>query len=176
MKTWKKRGNVSLYALTKEEYHNTINVDIYTNGGSSMNDQVVIGSLLKKINGRIEKRANHKLKLHRLTMMQMQIIFFLWQRENKCASQKDLEEYLEVSHPTVVTILESMKNKEMVDCRFDADDKRMKMVYLTWGNNALYEEIRRDASNIENSLTRNFTDEEKSIFVQLLNRAYHNLD
>ncbi|UKI15126.1 MAG: hypothetical protein L6V85_04040 [Clostridiales bacterium] len=53
--------------------------------------------------------------------------------------QKDVETYLEVSHPTVVGLLSGLESRGLVSCVFDSDDKRMKSVYLTDEGSALFE-------------------------------------
>ena len=132
------------------------------------------GPIIKKISEEIERKANEEIKKYRLTLTQGKIILFLSESPNKHATQKELEEYLQVSHPTTVTIVKSMTAKKMVETSFDDSDRRMKNVKLIWGNEEIYKELRKNAEKIEDSLLIGFSEEEKELFLSFLNRAYKN--
>ncbi len=140
-----------------------------------MKPQSEIGLMMKKISERIEKHVNQKVKKHSLTLTQARVIGYLVHKEFHSATQKELEDSFEVSHPTIVTILGSMQSKGLVECRFDAKDKRTKMVYLAWGDDALYEEIKAGVNAIETQLLRGFSEEESAQFENFLERAYKNM-
>jgi len=132
------------------------------------------GPIMKKISEEMERRANEEIKKYRLTLTQGKIILFLSECPNKKATQKELEEYLQVSHPTTVTIVKSMTAKKMIETSFDDSDRRMKNVKLIWGNEEIYNELRENAESIEERLLAGFTEKEKEQFLSFLNRAYKN--
>lgn len=102
------------------------------------------------------------------------MILFLSEYPEQKATQKDLEDFLQVSHPTTVTIVKSMEAKKMVETSVDEEDRRMKNVKLIWGNEGIYNELRQNAENIERKLLAGFSEEEKEQFLSFLNRAYKN--
>lgn len=132
------------------------------------------GPIMKKISEEIERRANEEIKKYRLTLAQARVILFLCECPDKKVTQKELEDYLQVSHPTTVTIIKSMESKKMVETFFDDEDRRMKNVKLIWGNEEIYNELRQNAENIEIRLLTGFSEKEKEQFFSFLNRAYKN--
>lgn len=132
------------------------------------------GPIMKKISEEIERRANEEIKKYRLTLAQARVILFLCECPDKKVTQKELEDYLQVSHPTTVTIIKSMESKKMLETFFDDEDRRMKNVKLIWGNEEIYNELRQNAENIEIRLLTGFSEEEKEQFFSFLNRAYKN--
>ena len=71
-----------------------------------------IGAMIKILSEALRQQANRDCREYNLTMQQMRIIHFLKKRENnEVTSQKDIQDFLKISHPTVVNILHLMKNK-----------------------------------------------------------------
>lgn len=135
---------------------------------------IYIGPMMKKISEEMERKANEELKKYRLTLTQGKIILFLSERPDKKATQKDLEDYLHVSHPTTVTIVKSMESKGMIETFPDDQDRRMKNVHLIWGNEEIYQELRENAESLGTKLMEGFSDAEKELFSSFLERAYKN--
>ncbi|MGN1328702.1 MAG: MarR family winged helix-turn-helix transcriptional regulator [Eubacterium sp.] len=132
------------------------------------------GPIMKKISEEMDRRANGEIKKYRLTLTQTKIILYLSEYRNKTATQKELEDFLQVSHPTTVTIVKSMESKNMVKTYFDNTDRRMKKVQLIWGNKEIYDELHQNAENMEIRLLEGFSKEEKKQFYSYLKRAYNN--
>ncbi|MGN0480234.1 MAG: MarR family winged helix-turn-helix transcriptional regulator [Lachnospiraceae bacterium] len=137
-------------------------------------EEKYFGPVVKKISEEIDRRANLEIRKYHLTLTQTRVILFLSQKPEKTATQKELEDYLQVSHPTTVTIIRSMEAKKMVSTWFDNADRRMKNVKLVWGNEDMYSELEQNAENMEMRLLAGFTAEEKEQFMSFLNRAYKN--
>lgn len=131
--------------------------------------------LMKKISEESERRINEELKQYQLTLTQGKIVLFLVDKENHTATQKELEDYLEVSHPTTVTIVKSMQNKGILQTDIDPEDKRMKLVTLVWGNEEIYKELQLHAIKMEDAVMNGFTMEERETFMKLMKKAYQNL-
>lgn len=132
------------------------------------------GPIMKKINEEMERRVTMEIKKYRLTLTQARIILFLAKSEEKTVTQKELEDYLQVSHPTTVTIVKSMEAKKMVETFFSDADKRMKNVKLIWGNETIYRELGQNAENMESKLLAGFSEEEKELFYLFLSRVHKN--
>lgn len=133
-----------------------------------------IGPIMKKISEEMERKANDELKKYRLTLTQGKVILFLSEQPEKTATQKDLENLLQVSHPTTVTIVKSMEAKKMIESFPHCEDKRMKNVRLIWGDDEIYKSLRENADYLDVQLTSGFSDEEKELFESFLIRAYKN--
>ncbi|MGN0155035.1 MAG: MarR family winged helix-turn-helix transcriptional regulator [Lachnospiraceae bacterium] len=133
------------------------------------------GPTMKKISEEMERRANGEIKKYRLTLTQARVILFLSGCADKTATQKELEDYLQVSHPTTVTIIKSMESKNIVETFPDDEDRRMKNVKLVWGNEEIYQELHQNAGNMEVKLLEGFTKEEKEQFLSFLDRALKNI-
>ena len=91
-----------------------------------------IGAMIKILSEALRQQANRDCREYNLTMQQMRIIHFLKKRENnEVTSQKDIQDFLKISHPTVVNILHLMKNKGFIETSVSPKDKRVKLVRLT---------------------------------------------
>ena len=89
-------------------------------------EEKFFGPMMKKISEEMDRTANIEIKKYNLTLTQARVILFLARSERNTATQKELEDFLHVSHPTTVTIVESMETKKMVKTSFDDADRRMK--------------------------------------------------
>ena len=89
-----------------------------------------IGYLIKNINDKLKARADAELKKYDLTLTQSRVIAYL----DSCggqAMQKEIEQHLEVSHPTVAGLVSRMEQNGFVSSLTDENDKRNKIVRLT---------------------------------------------
>lgn len=137
-------------------------------------NEICCGPMMKKISEQMERKANENIKKYRLTLTQGKVILFLADCPDNTATQKELEDYLQVSHPTTVTIVKSMETKGMIQTSLDDADRRRKNVKLIWGNEEIYRELRENAENLEQGLLMGFSQEEQEQFFSFLKRAYHN--
>ncbi|MGN0528816.1 MAG: MarR family winged helix-turn-helix transcriptional regulator [Eubacterium sp.] len=89
-----------------------------------------IGYLFKLITDRLKVRGDADLKKHGLTLTQSRVISYL-EEKNDASTQKEIENFLDVSHPTVVGIISRLEQNGFITTWFDPADKRNKMVKLT---------------------------------------------
>lgn len=89
-----------------------------------------IGYLIKNINDKLKVKADADLKRYNLTLTQSRVFAFLNSKGGQ-ATQKEIEIFLEVSHPTVVGIVSRMEQNGYVTSWIDGNDKRNKNVRLT---------------------------------------------
>ena len=89
-----------------------------------------VGYLIKNINDKLKVRADADLKRYNLTLTQSRVLAFLNSKGGQ-ATQKEIEIFLEVSHPTVVGIVSRMEQNGYVSSWIDGNDKRNKNVRLT---------------------------------------------
>ena len=93
-------------------------------------EQFQIGCLLKMITDKIKMRADADLAQQGLTLTQSRVLGYL-DRSGGQATQKEIEGFLQVSHPTVAGIINRMEQNGFVRCRLDPADKRSKIVSQT---------------------------------------------
>ena len=86
--------------------------------------------LLTKINWNMKAVADAGLKRDNLTYSQINVLFFV-RKSGGRVSQKEIEEYLKVSHPTVVGLVQRLENTGYIICERDENDKRNKLVSTT---------------------------------------------
>lgn len=93
-------------------------------------EQFQIGCLLKMITDKIKMRADADLAQQGLTLTQSRVLGYL-NRNGGQATQKEIEGFLQVSHPTVAGIISRMEQNGFVRCWLDPADKRSKIVGQT---------------------------------------------
>lgn len=117
---------------------------------------------------------NRELAKQGLTAAQGHIIGYLFRTEQApCA--RDLEEFFQLSHPTVSGLLSRMEAKGFIEFRTDETDRRIKRIYPLEKGKACHELIVSCIRGNEAQLVQDFSDDEVRLFRMLLNRAASNL-
>lgn len=88
-----------------------------------------VGYLIKNIHDKLKAKADAALTRYGLTYAQSRVFAFLNSRGGQ-ATQKEIELFLNVAHPTVVGIVSRMQQNGYVTCWQD-EDRRNKNVKLT---------------------------------------------
>lgn len=114
-----------------------------------------VGYLIKNINDKLKVKADADLKRYNLTFTQSRVFAFL-QENGGQATQKEIEIFLEVSHPTVVGIVSRMEQNGYVTTWIDSKDKRNKNVKLT-----------KQAEEIGIDMEQNMLENEKMLLAPL---------
>lgn len=139
------------------------------------NQSYHIGPYIKLINDCLEKSVNHDAKKFDLTMAQMRVLGFLNQRNGAKTSQRDIENYLEVSHPTVIGILKRLEAKGFIRSETDVEDKRVKNIILLEKEAEVHDRMETSKLEMETKLIRNMTAEQVEQMVSLLKIVYQNV-
>ena len=134
-----------------------------------------IGYLIKNINDKLKVKADADLKHSNLTLAQSRVLAFLDSRGGR-ATQKEIEVYLDVSHPTVVGIISRMERNGHLRCWVDETDKRNKVVALTDQAKALGEEMEQRISANEKMLLASLSEADIKKLKQMLLIIYNNLE
>lgn len=134
-----------------------------------------IGPKFRRINDEIRKTADADMQNMQLTMEQSHVLGFLRFRMDKKTSQKDIEEHLHVTHPTVNGLLKRLEEKGFIRMERDKADRRVKNVYLTGKENELFEEMQRKREKIEGRILAGFQEEEAERLREYLDRIIENL-
>ncbi len=133
-----------------------------------------VGYFFKLIDNRLKANADAGLSKHGLTFAQSRILRFLAEHGGQ-ATQKEIEDYAHVSHPTVVGIVTRMEQGGFLSTCTDPADKRNKIVSLTDKSKDINLEIRRSIDLSEREMLKSFTDEETEQLRGYLSRICKNL-
>lgn len=134
-----------------------------------------IGYLIKNINDRLKVKADADLKRYHLTLTQSRVLAFLHEKGGQ-ATQKEIELFLEVSHPTVVGLVSRMEQNGHLTTATDQSDKRNKLVSLTPQAHALGKELEQHIQSNEKALLSSLTPEQTGQLKELLQVLAHNLE
>lgn len=133
-----------------------------------------IGYLIKSINDKLKIKADEDLKRRKLTLSQSRIVGFLTQKGGT-ATQKEIEDFLEVSHPTVVGLVSRMEQNEIVSTYFNANG-RSKVVSLTKQAEEIAKDMNETIDECEKTLLAGLSADEISSFEATLTAVLKNLD
>ena len=134
-----------------------------------------IGYLIKNINDKLKVKADADLKHSKLTLAQSRVLNFLDSQGGQ-ATQKEIEVYLEVSHPTVVGIISRMEQNGHLKCWVDETDKRNKIVAMTEQAKALGKEMEQQILSNEKKLLASLSEDDIKKLKQMLLTMYNNLE
>lgn len=134
-----------------------------------------VGYLIKNINDKLKVKADADLKRYNLTFTQSRVFAFLKSMGGK-ATQKEIELFLEVSHPTVVGIVSRMEQNGYVTSFTDGNDKRNKIVKLTKKAEALGTNMEQNILDTENKLLSSLSEEDIAHLREMLLVIYKNLE
>ncbi|MGN1165710.1 MAG: MarR family winged helix-turn-helix transcriptional regulator [Lachnospiraceae bacterium] len=134
-----------------------------------------IGYFIKNIDEKLKKRADEDLKDHHLTLSQSVVITYLLEREDGLATQKEIEDRLNVSHPAVVGIVSRLEQNHHVTTWMDPQDRRNKMVQLTSQARTMGESMARLRAKWEKTMLSGFSPEEAKMLKGMLQRVNDNL-
>lgn len=135
-----------------------------------------IGFMIKILSETISQRVNRDYKAYNLTMQQMKILHFLKQREGKEeSSQKDIQDYMRISHPTTVNILRLMREKGFIQVSTSPKDKRMRMVTLTGQEDSFVKKVIQSRERLERQLVKGLSEKEQEDLRRYLRQMYANI-
>ena len=135
-----------------------------------------IGFCIKQIHDRMEKRANNAMRSSGMTMMQVSVLVVLQEADEKQMSMKELERHFGVAQSTVVGIVSRLEQKGFVEALGDASDKRVKRVRLTAAGEKCCAEAACHKDAADQLLLKGFSEAEKGLLHDLLEKAAKNLE
>lgn len=133
------------------------------------------GVYFKLINDKLRTQANADLKAHGLTMTQSRVLRFLSDIGGE-ATQKEIEEFLSVAHPTVVGIVSRLEQNGFITFHLDSADKRNKVVVLTEKAVQVDREMKEIIRRQDEKLFASLSKEQVKELTFLLQTIYENLN
>ena len=125
-----------------------------------------VGYLIKSINDKLKVRADAELKQYHLTMSQSRVLVYLRSRSGQ-ATQKEIETFLDVAHPTVVGLVSRMEQSGYVTC-WPCEDGRNKYVKLTPQAEAIDKDMQENMHANEEMLLAPLSPEDREHLRDLL--------
>lgn len=125
-----------------------------------------VGYLIKSINDKLRVRADAELKQYHLTMSQSRVLVYLRSQGGQ-ATQKEIETFLDVAHPTVVGLVSRMEQNGYVTC-WPCEDGRNKYVKLTPQAEAIDKDMQENMHTNEEMLLAPLSPEERERLRDLL--------
>lgn len=126
------------------------------------------------ITDKIKIQADANLAQHDLTLTQSRVLGYL-DRNGGTATQKEIEGFLQVSHPTVAGVIGRMEQKGFVSCRPDPADKRSKIVCQTERAAAIAQDMHATIQATEQQMLRSLTPEQIAALESTLRTIYADL-
>ena len=133
-----------------------------------------IGYQFKLISDKLKVHADADLKNQGLTLAQSRVLTFLNEQDG-IATQKEIEDYLQVSHPTVVGLVSRMEQNELVETWFDPENRRNKMVRLTEKSKKIGENMDEVTEQHDKALLNGLSEQEQVELNRMLNIILKNL-
>lgn len=134
-----------------------------------------VGYLIKVISDKLKVNADADLKRYNITLTQSRVFAFLSNKGGR-ATQKEIEVFLEVSHPTVVGIISRMEQNGYVTSWIDGNDKRNKNVKLTDKAEALGMDMEQNILDTERKLLVSLSEDDIAHLREMLFVIYKNLE
>lgn len=135
-----------------------------------------IGFLLKKIDEKLEKHLNANLNSLGITFVQLRVLIFVNESENQQRTQKEIENFLEVSHPTTNGIIKRLEEKDFLKTEMTLKNGRMsKNVGITKKGKEICKENAADKNLMERKFSDWLTKDEKAQLINLLEKIYEKL-
>lgn len=133
-----------------------------------------VGYLIKSLNDRLKVKADTELKRYNLTFTQSRVFAYL-QEKGGHATQKEIEVFLGVSHPTVVGIVSRMEQNGYLTCWQD-EDKRNKNVKLTEKAHSLGMDMEQHMLKTEQQLLSPLSANQAEQLKEMLLQIYNHLE
>lgn len=130
------------------------------------------GALIKKVHDELGKKANALLRQQDLTLSQMNVLMELEAASEHQLTLKELEGLLHVAQSTAAGIVVRLEQKGFVESLADENDRRVKKVSITPTGLECCKNAASDVQSIEAQLLSGLTEEEKDLFLALLEKAF----
>lgn len=134
-----------------------------------------IGFIIKIISEKLKVHADADLKKRGLTISQARVLGFLEYHDGQ-ATQKEIEQHLNVAHPTVVGLVQRLEKNGFLTCNVDPRDKRNRIIMQTKKAADMSMVLEKSLDDREAVLLSGLSDEEIDELRRILYKIYHNID
>lgn len=134
-----------------------------------------LGYKFKRIHEMFRARMNVDMKESDLTFSQMEILFYLEKHSDHAINQQELCDAVQVSHPTMIGLINRMEEKDLVVRRTDPLNRRSRYIEMTQKSQEILRQTRERRHRNDRMLVKGFTDEEMKELNRLLGMVYRNM-
>lgn len=138
-------------------------------------ENFIVGKLIKELHTSLENNLNQYLKKYKLTSSQMDILMFLFHNEDKIINQRDVENYLSLTNPTIAGTLFRLEKKGFIKRKRRLEDKRYKEIYLTKKSRKLKYVIFEYIKNNDNKMFADISEREKESLKNIMEKLLRNM-
>lgn len=138
-------------------------------------ENFIIGKLIKQLHIALENNFNKFSKKYKLTFSQMDILIFLLHNEDKIVNQRDIENFLSLSNPTIAGTLLRLEKNGFIIRKISSKDKRYKEIYLTDKSRELKDIIFKYIRDNDNKMFSNMSEEEKENLKNIITKILNNI-
>ena len=136
-------------------------------------DKTDILYTILKLDYKMKRRVQNKLKNYSITFEQWYILYSIYQNEG--CNQKKLSETSSKDTGAMTRSLNTLENKGLIERKSSYQDKREFLIYLTDKSKALYKETSEVMSQNAQEIKSIFTKSELEQFMYLLDKLDSNL-
>lgn len=141
-----------------------------------MDKSASIGTLTKCITNEYEKHFNQLLVSSGITSSQCEVLTFLYETNMEYVNQKDIEQHLNLSNPTVTGLLKRLDEKGYVLVVPNIQDKRKRNVYLTEQALDMQKRIDHSKKKMERAMVRGMKKNEIQCLQRYLEKVLYNIE
>ena len=133
------------------------------------------GHLVRILHWCCDQTMTEALNKMDLTASQGRLMAFVAHRGQQPTYARDVEQALRLTHPTVSGLLSRLEQKGFVELITDPNDRRSKRIVISEKGLACHERMHATIMENESRIVQGFTQEEKTLFTQFLQRAIDNV-
>lgn len=136
-----------------------------------------IGLHVRHLSNYIKKTIDLLAQDSEITGIQSFLLGFLVREsEKRDLYQKDVEKYLKISKASVTSLLQQMEKKECIRRESVEGDARLKRIVVTPKGQSINENIMNHILLLENSMSKDISEQELRIFFSVISKIAKNLD
>lgn len=117
---------------------------------------------------------DRKLQKYDLTSAQISVLCQLWKKDG--ITQKEIQSSLNLRPASVTGIVDTISSKGWIVRNQDEKDARLRRIYLTDEGRKLEKISTEIIKELEEIITKGFSQDERTIFVAWIKKAYSNLE
>lgn len=133
------------------------------------------GRLVRMLHWCTDQSMTAELEKMELTAAQGHIMGYLAHHMGDAPCPRDIELEFKLSHPTVSGLLSRLEQKDFIELRTDPNDRRCKRIYILPKGQECHDRMHEVIYDNEERMVRDFTEEEKALFADFLDRAISNM-
>lgn len=141
-------------------------------------DDKPIGLQIAIIDRAFKKRMDERALCMDLTSVQLRVLGKISMLESTGVpeiNQRDLEEAMQVTHPTMTGIIKRLEHKGFVKCVPSSVDRRYKKITCTTKGAGIHQDLAKQDQEVLLELCHGFPQEEINTLIHLIGRLMENL-